>query len=182
MSEKVRCFVALNLDPALKDTLQSIQEQLKKEVSFEGKYTDKQHMHLTLKFFGSIPKTEVQKIKSRLKSVKGKQFSAQLGTTGVFSEEFVRIIWTELEGNGIHSLQKMIDDQVVDFAQPEERFMSHITIARVNSLKEKEKLLKTIKSLNYEKSEVVIKSFSLMKSTLTPKGPIYEVIETYKLT
>ena len=182
MAEKIRCFIALDLPDELKDELILIRNQIEKENLFTGKFTEKEHLHLTLKFFGSINQTIVGRIKSKLRTISLPSFSVSLGSTGVFSEEFVRVVWTELMGAGVHTLQKEVDKRVVDLAAPEEEFMSHITIARVKSLKEKEKLFKAIKKLSYNKTETKIKSFSLMKSTLTPKGPVYEVIEKYKLT
>ena len=50
---KIRCFIALDLPIEIKEELKNVQEELKKQDLFKGKFTEPQHLHLTLKFFGS---------------------------------------------------------------------------------------------------------------------------------
>jgi len=42
-----------------------------------------------------------------------------------------RIAWIKVEGVGIWELQKRIDEALEDLFKKEERFMSHLTIARI---------------------------------------------------
>lgn len=177
---KLRCFIALDISDEMKNDLANAQEELKKKNLFEGKFTDKQHIHLTLKFLGGVDEKEIPKIKQQLRKVKFNSFEAKLGECGVFSEEFVRIIWSKLEGNEVTELQKKVDEALIDLFSKEDVFMSHITIARVKTTKFKEDLKKASKELKTIASGK-IKSFSLMKSTLKPEGPVYEVIEKYNL-
>ena len=55
-------------------------------------------------------------------------------------------------------------------------FESHITLARVKFIKNKEEFVEQIKKLKVDSIEMDIDSFSLKKSVLTEKGPIYEDI------
>ena len=176
----MRCFVALDLPEALKEEIKLIQAQLKEQDLFVGKFTEPDQLHITLKFFGSVSPTDAEKLRKALKTVKHKAFTASLSGLGVFSEEFVRIIWAEL--HGVDELQRAVDAAVSGMFKNEERFMSHITIARVKSLKEKEKLIEAVKNIEYKLFSIPIKSFSLMESTLTPEGSIYKVIEKYSLS
>ncbi|GAI74591.1 unnamed protein product, partial [marine sediment metagenome] len=59
------------------------------------------------------------------------------------------------------------------------KFHAHITLARVKYVDDKEKFIKNIKDLKVEEKTIEIKDFRLVKSTLTPKGPVYEDLETY---
>ena len=176
----MRCFVALDLPGALKEEIKLVQAELKEQNLFIGKFIEPDQLHITLKFFGSITPTDAEKLRKALKTVKQKAFTASLSGFGVFSEEFVRIIWAEL--HGVDELQRAVDAAVSGMFKNEERFMSHITLARVKSTKEKEKLINAVKKLKSNLFSVPIKSFSLMESTLTPEGSIYKVIEKYSLS
>jgi len=180
MTEKQRCFIALDLPKEMISELKKVQSELNKQNLFIGKFTEEANMHLTLKFLGSIPNEQVIKIKERLKGVKLDSFEASVDEVGVFSEEFVRIIWTALKGNEVFELQRLIDNALVDFFPKEERFMSHITIARVKNIKDKQPLFDALKKIKFEIKDQ-IKSFSFVRSVLIPSGPIYETIEKYSL-
>lgn len=180
MSEKQRCFIALDLPKEMISELKKVQSELMKQNLFIGKFTEEDNMHLTLKFLGSIPNDNITKIKDRLKGIKLNSFEADIDELGIFSEEFIRIIWVKLNGNEVFELQKQIDDKLVDFFPKEERFMSHITIARVKSIKDKQPLFDALKKIKID-IKGKINSFSLIRSVLMPAGPIYETIEKYEL-
>ena len=63
----------------------------------------------------------------------------------------------------------------------EDRFMSHITIARVKSVKDKKRFLEELKNIKLKKINFVIDKFSLMESVLMPEEPEYKIIEEYTL-
>lgn len=180
MTERIRCFIALDLPKGMVSELKKVQNELEKQNLFIGKLTEEENIHLTLKFFGSISEDRVEQIRRSLKQVKFNKFSSEIKDAGVFAEDFVRIIWVLLNGNEVHELQLKIDDNVETLFPREERFMSHITIARVKSLEEKQKLIDYVKNIKMD-IKGNITSFSLIKSTLKPSGAEFEVIEKYKL-
>ncbi len=180
MPEKQRCFIALDLPKEIISELKDVQDELRKQNLFTGKFTEEEHIHLTLKFLGSIPKDTAVKIKDRLKGIKLNSFEAVIDELGIFSEEFIRIIWAKLNGTEVFDLQKQIDDKLVDFFPKEERFMSHITIARVKNIKDRQPLYDSLKKIKIN-IKGRIASFSLIRSALMPSGPIYEVIQKYEL-
>jgi len=181
MSEKLRCFIALDLPDGAVSELKKVQQEIWKQDLFTGKLTEEENLHLTLKFLGSIDKNKVENIKERLKHISVNSFEAKINEIGIFSPEFVRIIWVTLNGNEAFELQSLIDNALVDFFPKEERFMSHITIARVKNVKDKEKLIDYIDNFKIKEIKAKINSFSLITSELKPKGPIFTVIEKYKL-
>lgn len=181
MADKTRCFIALDLPGNVISELQNIQEEIKKEDLFIGKLTEKDNLHLTLKFLGSISKSTLIEVQKKLKQVKFNSFEADIDEIGLFSEEFVRIIWVKLNGKEVFELQSKIDNVLLGMFPKEERFMSHITIARVKNVKEKLNLIDFVKKFKLESIKGQIRSFSLMSSELKPEGPVYTVIEKYKL-
>jgi RNA 2',3'-cyclic 3'-phosphodiesterase len=182
MPEKTRCFIALELPSSIISEILELQETLKKQDLIIGKFTETENIHLTLKFLGSISDGEIEQTKRKLREVKMNKFEASLGETGVFSEEFVRIVWVTLDGQEVLDLQKKIDTNLANLFSPEDVFMSHITLARVKNVKDKIKLINFANKMKVNKIKGQIKSFALMKSILKPSGAEYEVIERYNLS
>ena len=59
--------------------------------------------------------------------------------------------------------------------------MSHLTIARVKSLKNKNRFLGELRKIKIPLLKFQVKEFKLMKSELFLEGPIYEEISNYSL-
>ena len=176
--DKVRCFIALDLPETFRREIVKIQNILREEDLFLGKFTEPENLHLTLKFLGEIDEEKVNKVRERLKEVLFEEFSASFGEIGVFSEKFIRIIWIHLIG--AENLQKKIDEKLSGLFEKEKRFMSHITIARVKRVKDKNKLMEFLRGISYEKKKFRIDRFYLLKSELFPEGPVYSLIGEYK--
>lgn len=177
-----RCFIALDLPIDAVREIESIQAKLKKKVLFNGKFTERDNLHLTLKFLGEISEEKIEEVRKRLLEISlSREIFADLGEVGVFNKKFVRIIWIKLNGKGILDLQKKIDEKLSDLVEKEDRFMSHITIARVKSVGAKKELFKYLESIKSKNMKFKIDSFSFKKSELFESGPIYENLEEYSL-
>ena len=117
-------------------------------------------------------------MKKSLKDIKSRGFETKICNIGVFSEKVIRIVWLHM--TNCEKLQKEIDERLKEIFDKEERFMSHLTIARVKSCY-KEKFLEKLKIIEVPKIEFEVEKFYLMKSELSPEGPKYEVIEEFDL-
>ncbi|MBI2124385.1 RNA 2',3'-cyclic phosphodiesterase [Candidatus Pacearchaeota archaeon] len=175
----MRAFIALELSEEAKAEIERIQKELKKQNLFEGKLTEKENLHLTLKFLGEIDEAKIEEVKKKLRVIKFPAFKAELGEAGVFSEDFVRIVWIKLDGN-VMGLQKEVDSALKGLFKPEFRFMSHLTIARVKNVNDKKRLLDYLSSAKIKRIEFSVLGFALKSSVLTEKGPIYSDIDKYK--
>jgi 2'-5' RNA ligase len=78
-------------------------------------------------------------------------------------------------------LQKKIDESLEDLFKKEQRFMGHLTIARVKKIEDKKEFLVGLNKISVPKVYFKIKKFYLMKSELGKKGPVYSIIEEYSL-
>ena len=173
----MRTFISIDLSIEVKNEIRKIQNSLP---DFIGKKTEFENLHLTLKFLGEIDERKVDEVRKRLFSIKINDFDTEIDSIGIFSENFIRIVWLHIKG--AEQLQKAIDDVLGDIFQPEARFMSHITIARVKNIKDKKEFLKELKKIKIPEIRFNVSSFNLKKSELSQKGPIYDIIEEFRLS
>jgi 2'-5' RNA ligase len=64
----------------------------------------------------------------------------------------------------------------------EERFMGHITIARVKKIFAKNELLNYIDNYTLQPHDISLSEFKLKQSILLSNGPIYKTIKNFKKT
>ena len=174
-----RCFVSIRFPEEVIDYIGQLQEQIKRENLFEGKFTEPENLHLTLKFLGEIDEGKIEKVRERLSQVNFNKFDTRLEYTGFFDNRKYGVVWIHLLG--CEGLQKKIDTALEGLFDKERRFMSHLTIARVKRIEDKKKLINYLENLKIEKIEFPIDGFYLQESKLSSQGPSYSVLEEYKL-
>jgi 2'-5' RNA ligase len=108
-------------------------------------------------------------------------FNVSLKEVGAFpSSRKAKILWVGIEegGSNLVELFSTIEDKVsnLGFGKETRKFTPHITFARVK--KGKYSLPENI-DLSFD--SFPINEVALFKSTLTPKGPIYEVLSAIPL-
>ncbi|MEK6890574.1 MAG: RNA 2',3'-cyclic phosphodiesterase [Nanoarchaeota archaeon] len=173
----MRAFIAVELPREAGLELISIQKDIDKLGLIKGKFTDEETFHLTLKFLGELSRSEIDAVKDRLKNIKFKPFELEIDRLGVFSEEFIRIIWVSFKSEAIFNLQKQIDEALEDLFPKEHSFMAHITIARPKFIEDKKVFLEELGKINFKREKFQVNEFSLKKSDLTPQGAKYSDIE-----
>ena len=175
-----RAFICIEFSDEVIKEVARVQELIGK-VKFTGKLTELENLHLTLKFLGEIDDEKLERVKTALKKIEFKPMKLKLGKVGTFS---VRgkpsIVWIKVEGKAIYDLQKAIDGVLSREFKPEERFMGHLTVARVKYVKDKKGFLEHINSIKCKPVAFDCLNFKLKKSDLKQLGPIYTDIEVYK--
>lgn len=135
-----RCFISIELPENVKKEIKKIQDSLPE---FIGKKTEIQNLHLTLKFLGEIDNNKIEIVKKKLFDIKFDRLNCNINSIGVFSEDFIKIVWVYLDG--CSEIQKKVDSALKNLFKKEERFMSHITIARIKSVKKQKNIFRRIK-------------------------------------
>jgi 2'-5' RNA ligase len=175
-----RAFICIEFSDEVIKEVARVQELIGK-VKFTGKLTELENLHLTLKFLGEIDDEKLERVKTALKKIEFKPMKLKLGKVGTFS---VRgkpsIVWIKVEGKAIYDLQKAIDEVLLGSFKPEERFMGHLTIARIKYVKDKKGFLEHIDSIKCKPVAFETREFKLKKSDLKQVGPVYTDIEVYK--
>lgn len=176
----IRAFICIEIsDSAIKESAR-IQEILSNK-KFTGKMTELENLHLTLKFLGELDSETIEKVKEKLSRVEFDEFECTLGIIGTFSVlGKPRIVWIKINGKELWDLQKKIDDSLQDLFAKEERFMSHMTIARVKYVKDKKDFVDYIKNIAVKEIKFRVNCFKLKSSDLRRIGPVYADIEEYK--
>ena len=172
----MRLFIAFDVSDEIKSYLSGLQKQLP-----ESNSNLAMEFHLTLKFLGDVDEKQVPEIISSLKKVKFSKFIAKTGSLGVFpSEKSVRVVWVGLNPEDkILALEKHISSVLPDFVDDHE-FHPHITLSRIKFVKNKSSFIKKLKLIKTKEIEFEVSSFKLIKSNLTPTGPIHEVVQEFQ--
>ncbi|GBE19743.1 2',5' RNA ligase family [archaeon BMS3Abin17] len=178
----MRIFIAIESSEHVKSKIFHESETLQKKNFFKGKFVDKKNLHFTLKFLGEISEEKLGDIEKKLKEIKFNRFECEVGKAGVFdSEKHIRTIWVGLISDKLKELEKKISEKLSEFSKNSKEFSSHITLARVKSVINKENLVKHIRGMHFKNLKFEVNEFLLMKSELTEFGPIYRIIERFKL-
>ena len=173
----MRLFTAIDFNE-LRENLQKLQDIDKALAKIKKAET----FHLTLKFLGKVSEEKAEEVKEKLGQVKLSPFKLTLDKIGAFpSENYIRVIWVGVKPKEeVTKLQENIENALKEFNFKKDfKFHPHITLARVKSVNDREKLIKTLKEIKVEEKTIEVKDFRLVESTLTQKGPVYEDLETY---
>ena len=172
----MRLFIAIDFSE-LRDYFLELQKQLPKN----AKLSLTKSFHLTLKFLGEVQPDKVEDVTETLKIIKFSQFNVFLDTVGIFpSENYIRVVWVGLKPEDkILELQESIDASLKPLFKKEKDFKAHITLARVKFPEDKKQFVEELKKIKVKDKKIEIKDFRLMKSTLTPKEPVYEDLAVF---
>ena len=140
------------------------------------------NLHITLKFLGPIPETQLGAVTSIVSQVVSQHKSMQLRSKGIGF--FKSSIWLGIDNDdALAALALELDQAFALFGvSPElKAFIPHVTIARFNS-DAKIKLSKLIdKYRETDWGTVEAKEVSLYRSDTLPEGARYTILESYPL-
>src|SRR3989338_9641010 len=171
----MRLFIAIEIPEGIKEHIAEIQERINNKEN-KIRVVDKKQIHLTLKFLGEVQPDKIGIIREELKKITFTPFSVYLDQIGVFPDEnYIRVVWVGLSPeNPILELQKNIDEKLKKIFKKEKDYKPHLTLARVKYIENKKEFIDKLKKIKIENKKIDIANFKLIKSTLTPQGPVYE--------
>lgn len=178
----MRIFIEIDLPQEIKDYLFQLQKQIG-DKSAKIRWVAKKYLHLNLKFIGEISEEQLYDVKKKLEKVEFNKFKVSLDKIGFFpANDYIRVIWIGLKPEqDVIRLQQKIDGNLIGLFPGDQRFQAHLTLGRVKFVKNKNDFVEKFNKIEVNPIEFEIDEFKLMKSTLTKDGPIYEVLEVYKL-
>jgi len=174
----MRCFVAVEMPPEVKDYLFELVKKIKGK-DIKVNFTAKKNLHLTLSFLGEIDNNKVSEAIKALRDLKVGGFSVKLSGSGVFND---RVLWVGLvPEKEIFNLANKVDESLIMFAKDRQEFKSHVTLGKVKEFKDKKKFLERFSKLEVKPIQFEIKEFRLHKSVLSREGPKHTLIEKFDM-
>jgi len=183
----VRLFVAVELNKQIKDELAKAQHALR-EFDRLVRWSGGNQMHLTLKFLGEVPDSQVDDICTavELAASESAGFELTLQGAGCFPPKGkVRVVWVGLaeESKALANCQRRVEDELSEIGFPPERrpFSPHLTLGRVRDDRSGGQLRTAVEALEVPSVSQAIDSVVLMRSELLPQGARYSQVGAWPL-
>ncbi|ABW01945.1 RNA 2',3'-cyclic phosphodiesterase [Caldivirga maquilingensis] len=179
----VRLFVAVDLSDEVRGKVIAFRDAVSSSGA-DVKPVEDENLHITLRFLGEVRDNLLPEIMRNLNSLSFSSFRMHVKGTGAFpSASSPRVIWVGVEegGDQLKALHDTVEELVGRYGVSDEReFTPHITVARVRGRGSVlGKLINQWRDFDF--GWQTVDSVILKKSTLTPRGPIYENLLIIKL-
>ncbi len=184
-NQNLRTFFAIEIPDGIRGWINSEIIMPLSKLPCKITWVAPKNIHLTMRFLGEITFENVASvIENVLRMPKTfSQISLHLSDIGTFGKNSPRVVWIGIGGE----TQKLVDlhDNIekaclsAGLPSDDKKLSPHITIGRVKSPAHTGQLLSAIKKVQIKPLDFVAKEVILFKSTLTPGGAIYEIVERF---
>lgn len=195
MTEKIRSFIAIPLPESVKSHIRTIQDNIR-STGLKMRWVKPENIHLTLKFLGDIPRTDVDAVAGAMDRAAGTISPLSLGAKGIGVFPNIkrpRVLWAGLNGetHELIRLQQNLEQKLeqslvpLGFKKENRSFKAHLTIARIKQAKHRiypKDLVQVIeKNGNFESESFTVNEIILYQSVLKPTGAVYTKLKTVSL-
>ncbi len=178
----MRLFIAIPLDTDIKQRLKELQDRLIR-AGVRASWTKPDQFHLTLKFLGEQPESQIESIRNVLLRAAGTTpaFTIRLERTGCFPDSgSVRVVWVGPNERSQSLLCVAQDIETfsseIGIAKEKRTFSEHFTIGRVKMDSSHGKLRELVLAEAFGLCVQKVKELVLYQSVLKPSGAEYNVI------
>jgi len=178
----VRTFIAVKVSDSVRESLTNLIGDLG-DSGADVKWVAPENLHLTMKFLGNVLETKIDEVAAAVsRACEGiSRFGISLEGVGAFpSIRRPKVVWVGvIKGKDVLiNLNKNIEAELepIGFERERRRFSPHLTIGRLRREGRPGDLADRL-SMEFNGGECIVDSVYVMKSTLTPKGPIYEELK-----
>ena len=176
----IRAFISVDISSEAKAALRFIVDELTTRIEGDNvRWVKSDNMHLTVKFLGNIEIDFVQSILIAMRTsvVQINPFQVALSQVGAFpSFKRSRVIWVGVQGDlqTLGMVRNNIENELQNLEFPKERrpFRPHITLGRVRGGDIHEGLDLSW-ATSWKDVRWLVRDVNLIRSTLTPSGPVY---------
>ncbi len=180
----MRLFVALDFPSTVRESLRELIARLRPECR-AARWVRPEGMHITLKFIGEANAGQLDAIRAALAAVQSSQpVEMHFRGLGFFpNERRPRVLWCGVEASpNLAPLAAEVDRSLEPLGIPREsrEFVPHLTLARLESPKGIESLVRRATELNsYDFGSARETEFHLIESVLKPAGAEYKRLQSY---
>jgi RNA 2',3'-cyclic 3'-phosphodiesterase len=187
----MRVFIAIDIDDKIRKAIADLQKQIASKVNVKKgdlKWVEPNNIHLTLKFLGEISEEQLNQVKEITETVASahQKFNLEIESVGSFGGRSAKIVWVGAKKgtDELLALQKDLDDLLAQAGFPKEdrEFSAHLTLCRVNHPIAGIKIGEAIAQFSRLKlGSIAAEALCVYQSQLTPAGPNYTILGTFKL-
>jgi 2'-5' RNA ligase len=178
----MRTFIAVEPPDAVRKELGSLTGRLRTHLP-DVRWVNPWNIHLTLRFLGEIDHARIQALEAAVTQAASQlgPFELVVGSLGFFGDQASpRVIWLGLENpTQLVRLAEGVEKEVVEagFGRTDKPFKPHLTLARVKKRLASSPNWERIRGELPEKWPAwPVEEVCIIKSTLTPGGPVYETL------
>ena len=186
MSDSWRVFCAIDLPTDLKQKLAIHVEQLKKETGVKAGWTRTENIHLTIKFLGNIPVSNVKQLsQAATRAVKSlAPFKLTAEYCGAFPTHGPpRVLWIGITDSSaqLARLYVRLDEECAAVGLPKEMrpFHPHLTLARIRHTANARALGAAHRELSFPLSEFAVNELLVIRSELGKDGSKYTTVSRH---
>jgi 2'-5' RNA ligase/ribosome silencing factor RsfS/YbeB/iojap len=189
--KNLRAFIAIKIPDLIQKKLEETRNLLEIPRSTAVRWVTPSDIHLTLKFLGEIPFSDIERIHTAmLETVAGYHpFSVEVYGLGAFPGlNRPRVFWVGLRHyEDLLRLQSQIDQILLTLGHKgEDRpFTPHLTLGRVSDQAVPAEIRRIVEKIQLSKvdtlGEIHVDCIHLIRSELKPGGPIYTLLKTWDL-
>ena len=178
----MRCFIAVVLESRLVNKVMDIQKQIRNSGA-DVKFVETENLHFTLKFLDELNENEIGEVRDELKKYIDNEevFSIKIAGLGCFGRNnHIRTLWLGVK-SGEDKFMKLLENvNKIKFGKINRKI--HLTIGRVRSPRNIEKLIHILNSLkDVNIGEMDVNVVKLKSSELTRSGPMYSDLAVFRL-
>ena len=185
----MRLFVAVDISPPVRERIEQIQQQLRKETNLSDKavtWVRPDLIHLTLKFMGEVDDRDVTGVCDAVTRTAGQfgPFEFEVAGLGVFGRP-ARVVWAGISRcEPLLQLQAQLDRELTRRGGPMDNrpFAGHLTLCRVKNTSAGRVLAAAVDRYAEESlGTVSAEDVRIYQSVLSRGGPEYSVVSRAKL-
>ena len=168
-----------------------LQEQLKQQAQLSAvRWTSPEQMHLTLRFLGHLPDTDLSAVQEALHQATHKNPPLHLAVVGLGcfpSPRRPRVFWAgiDAEGDALFQLQRSVLEHTRSWGKLDDRpFHAHITLARITEIRPPaaRRFADLVDKHRQDSAgRWTVQSVELMRSDLSPRGARYHQVRSFPL-
>ena len=186
-----RVFIAIELPATLRARVISHIDRLRESIpDVRASWAREDNLHLTLKFLGEIPATDVEKVSAAasLAANQVEPFEIVVEGCGSFPpSRQPRALWIGIDPGAqtscLHLFQKLEDEcEKMGLAREPRPFHPHLTIARIRKPHGSRQLAELHKEIGFNREAIGVSELAVIRSELRSEGSRHSVISRHSLS
>ena len=185
--EMWRVFVAIELPHNVRGHIAEHIDRLRSTVpEVRASWSREHNLHLTLKFLGDIPLTNVEKLSvaASIAASKVEPFELVVEGCGAFPlRGQPRVLWIGIAdpSGRLSELNRALDDECANagFAREPRAFHPHLTLARLRQPQGSRQLAASHKEIGFNREEIRVSDLAVVRSELRSEGSKHTTISRH---